>query len=105
MVACGVSLTKIDYSELGPSINGLVTDGNTKLCRRGFVLELFQSTSANKTDSEHTQDYTKFFPVCKFENITSYSNKIEVYHLFRFISDYFWLKVPEIAKKGTLVSC
>ena len=25
-------------SGLGPSINGLVTDGNTKLCCRGFVL-------------------------------------------------------------------
>ena len=42
---------------LGPSINGLFTDGNTKLCCRGFILALFQSTTANKIDSEHTQDY------------------------------------------------
>ena len=34
-----------------PSVNGLVTDGNTKLCSRGFVLALFQSTY--KIDSEH----------------------------------------------------
>ena len=35
---------------LGPSMNGLVTDGNTKLCCRGFVLALFQSTTAYKID-------------------------------------------------------
>ena len=52
---------------LGPSINGLVTDGNTKLCCHGFVLALFQSTTANKMDSEHTRDYMKLFPVCKVE--------------------------------------
>ena len=33
---------------LGLSINGLVTDGNTKLCCQGFILALFQCTSANK---------------------------------------------------------
>ena len=33
---------------LGPSINGLVTDGNTKLCCRGLVLVLFESTTTNK---------------------------------------------------------
>ena len=32
---------------LRPSINRLVTDGNTKLCGQGFVLVLFQSTIAN----------------------------------------------------------
>ena len=45
---------------LGPSINGLVTDGNTKLCCRGFILALFRSNTANKIDSEHTQDYKRF---------------------------------------------
>ena len=45
----------------------LETDGNTNLCCPGFVLALFQSTTANKIDSEHTQDYTKLFPVCKVE--------------------------------------
>ena len=47
---------------LGPSIKGLVTGGNTNLCCRGFVLALFQSTTANKIDSEHTGDYTEVIP-------------------------------------------
>ena len=42
------------YISLGPSINGLVTDGNTKLCYHGFVLSLFQTTTAYKIESEHT---------------------------------------------------
>ena len=29
--------------------------------------------------------------------------KFKFYHLFRVISDDIWLKVPKIAKKGTLV--
>ena len=49
------------------SINRLVTDGNTKLCCCGFILMPFQSTSANKIDSEHTRDYKKLFPVCEVE--------------------------------------
>ena len=52
---------------LGPSINGLVTEGNTKLCCRGFILALFQSTTANKTDSEHTRDYKRLLPECEAE--------------------------------------
>ena len=52
---------------LGPSINGLVTDGNKKLCCRGFILALFQSTTANKIDSEHAQAYKRLLPVCKAE--------------------------------------
>ena len=39
---------------LGPRINGLVTARNAKLCCRGFIFALFQSTTANKIDSEHT---------------------------------------------------
>ena len=35
----------------------LVTDGNTTLCCRGLILALFQSTTTNEIDSEHTQDY------------------------------------------------
>ena len=49
------------------SINGLVTDGNTKLCCCGFILELFQSATANKNDSEHTRDYKRLLPVCEAE--------------------------------------
>ena len=50
-----------------PSIKGLVTDRNTKLSCRGFILPQFQSTTAYKINSEHTRDYTKLFPVCKVE--------------------------------------
>ena len=53
--------------KLGPSINGLVTGGNTKLCCRGFILALFQSTTANKIDSEHLRDYKRLLPVCEAE--------------------------------------
>ena len=88
---------------LGPSINGLVTDGNTKICCPGLVLAgFFQSTTAYQIDSEHTQDYTKLFSVCKVEILQVTVNKIQ---LCRLISDDFRLKVPKIAKKGTLVSC
>ena len=63
---------------LGPSKNGLVTDGNAKLCCRGFVLALFQSTTACKIDSNHTPGYTKLFPVFKVEIILQVTvNKIE----------------------------
>ena len=54
-------------THLRPSINGLVTDGNTKLCCRGFVLALFQSTTAIKIDSEYTQDYKRLLPICEAE--------------------------------------
>ena len=72
---------------LRPSIKGLVTDGNSKLCCRGFVKALFQSTTAYKIDSEHTRDYTKLYPVCKVEIL-------QVTMLRK------WLK-----RVGTLVSC
>ena len=36
--------------KLGPSIKGLVTDGNAKLCCYGFVLVLFPSTKAYRID-------------------------------------------------------
>ena len=52
---------------LGPSINGLVTDRNTKLCCRALILALFQSNTATKFDSEHTRDYKKLLPVCEAE--------------------------------------
>ena len=68
--------------KLEPSINGLVTDGNTKLCCQGFVLALIQSTTAIKIDSEHTRVYTKLFPVCKVEILQVTENKIEVLSSF-----------------------
>ena len=70
-----------------------------------FVLALFQSTTANKIDSEHTRDYTKLFPVCKVEILQVTVNKVEVLSFFRLISADFRLKVPKIVKKGTLYSC
>ena len=54
-------------SKLGPSINGLDTNRNTKLCCRGFILAHFETTTDNKIDSEHTQDYKRLLLVCKAE--------------------------------------
>ena len=67
---------------LVPSINRLVTDGNTKLCCRDFVLALFQSTTAYKIDSEHTQDYMKLFLLCKVDILQVTVNKVEVLSYF-----------------------
>ena len=64
---------------LGPSINGLFTGGNTKLCCRGFVLGIFQSTTANKIDSEHTQDFKRWLPVCETEILQVTVKRIEVF--------------------------
>ena len=49
------------------SIKGLVTDGNTKLRCRGFILALLQSTTAHKIDSEHTRDYKRLLLVFEAE--------------------------------------
>ena len=65
------------------------------------VLALFQRSTANKIDSEHTQDYTKSFPVCKVEILLVTVKKMKFCDLFRLISDDFWLKVPKIAKEST----
>ena len=67
---------------LGPSINGLVTDGNTKLCCRRFILALFQSTTANKIDSEQTRDYKRLIPVCEAEILRVTVKRIEVFSSF-----------------------
>ena len=60
---------------LGPSINRLVTDRNTKFSCRGFVLAQFQSTSVYIIHSKHTLDYTKLFLVCKVEILQVTVNK------------------------------
>ena len=52
----------------------------------------FQSTTVYKIDSEHTQDYTKFFLVCKVEILQFTINEIEVLSSFWLISDDFRLK-------------
>ena len=51
---------KISYSYLRPSINGLVTDSNTKICCHDFMLAQFQSTTANKID---TEQYPRLYEV------------------------------------------
>ena len=71
-----------DWCKLGPSINGLVTNGNTKLCCRGFILALFQSTTANKIDSEHTLGYKRLLPVCEAEILRVALKRIEVFPIF-----------------------
>ena len=94
-----------DEQNLRPSINGLVTDGNTKLCCQGFILALFQRTTANKIDSEHTQDYKSLLWICEIKILRVTVKRIEVFQLFMLISDDFRLKVPKIAKRGTYVPC
>ena len=64
-------------SHLGPSINGLVTDGNTKISCQDFILALFQNTTAYKIDSQNTQDYMKIFSVSEVEILQVNVNKIE----------------------------
>ena len=73
----------IDF-KLRPSINRLVSDRNTKLTNvvEALVLVLFQSTTDYKMDSEHTQDYTKLFRVCKVEILQVTVNKVEVLSSF-----------------------
>ena len=84
--------------------HGLVTDGNAKLCCQGFILAPFQSTTANQIYSEHTQDYKRLLSVCEAEilRVTVKNNWFSL--LFMLILDYFRLKVPKLAKKGTQVS-
>ena len=93
------------FGWISDPINGLVTDGNTKLCCRGFILALFQSTTANKIDSEHTRDYKRLLPVCEAALLRGTVKRIEVFSFFMLISDDFRVKMPKIAKTGTLVSC
>ena len=76
-----VQLYSMPEKNLGPSINRLVTDGNTKLCCQGLILALYQSTTANKIDSEHTQDY-KITPVYKAEILRVRVKRIEVFSSF-----------------------
>ena len=67
---------------LGPSINGLVTDENIKLCCRGFISALFQRTTANKIDSEHTRQYKRLLLVCEAAILQFTVKRIEVFSSF-----------------------
>ena len=70
------------HLNLEPSINGPVTDGNTKLCCRGFILAVFQSTTTYKIDSEHTQDYKRILPLWEAEILRFTVKRIEVFSSF-----------------------
>ena len=83
---------------LGPSINGPVTDGNTKLCCRGFILALFQSTTANKIYSEHAGNYKRLLSVWEAEILRITVKELKFSQLFMLISEDIGLK---IIKKGT----
>ena len=67
--------------DLGLNINGLVINGNTKLCCRAFILALFHSTTANKFDSEHIPDYKKLLRVCEVEILKVTVKKLKFSHL------------------------
>ena len=71
------------HTNLGLRINGLVTDGNTKICCCGFILVLFPSTTANKLDSEQYLFYKKLFLDCKVEILEVTVYKIEVSSSFQ----------------------
>ena len=47
-----------------------------------FILALLQSDTANKIDSEHTQEYKKLFSVCDVEILKVTVNKIETLSFF-----------------------
>ena len=68
-----------------------------------MFLTLFQSTKTYKNDFELTRDYTKLFPVRTVEIVQVTVDTHEVLLSFLLIYDDFWLKVPTLAKKDTLV--
>ena len=43
---------------------------------------LFQSTAANKTDSEHKRDYMRLLPVCEAEILRATVKRIEFFSSF-----------------------
>ena len=47
-----------------------------------LFLELLQSDTANKIDSEHTHEYKKLFSVCDVEILKVTVNKIETLSSF-----------------------
>ena len=68
--------------KLGPSLNGLVTNGNTKLCCEAFILALFQSTTAHKISYELIRDYKKLLLIYEIETLQVTVNRIQVFSSF-----------------------
>ena len=60
--------------KLGPSINGLVTDGI-----QNYVFEAVFQRYFKKNDSEHTRDYKRLPPVCEAEILRVSVKIIEVF--------------------------
>ena len=54
----------------------------TKFCCQGFILALFQSTTANKIDSDYTVDYKRLLPVCEAEILQVTVKIMEVFSSF-----------------------
>ena len=74
-----VQFTPADNArKLGPSIDGLVTYGNTKLCCQAFILALFHSPTAKKIDKQ-IRDNKKLLPVCEVEKLQVTGTKIDVF--------------------------
>ena len=57
----------------GPHINKLVTEKNTEICCWGFILVQFQSTTANKIDSDWYPRLYEVIPGMQSWNISSNS--------------------------------
>ena len=57
-------------------------DGNTKICCLDFILALFQSTTANKLDSDQYLRLKKLFSVWEVEILQVTVNKIGVLSSF-----------------------
>ena len=77
--------TEMDLLYLMLSLTQYKQTGNWwkyKLCCGGFILALFQSATANKIVSEHTQDNKKLFLLFKVELLQVTVNKIEVLSSF-----------------------
>ena len=68
----------------------MISDPWSLTCCRGCILALFQSTTANKIESEHTRDYKKLFPAYEVEILqVTLKIKLKFSHLFRLISNTF----------------
>ena len=64
-------------SILGPSINRLVTDRNTKICFHGFILAHIKVLQPIKLILNNTRDYKNLFLVCIVEILQVIVSKIE----------------------------
>ena len=78
--------------KLGPSINGLVTDGNAKLCCRGFILSLFKELQPIKLTLNIHKIIRGYSRYAKLKYYRLQSKELKLSRLFMLISDDFQLK-------------